>query len=68
MVGGGEVALEKVEGLLLCNGDVHVVAPQVVPELAKYAAEGSITWEEHTFHDGDLDGGFSPSPQPTTPT
>ena len=58
VVGGGEVALEKVEGLLLCNGDVRVVAPQVVPELAKYAAEGSITWEERTFHDGDLDGTF----------
>jgi precorrin-2 dehydrogenase / sirohydrochlorin ferrochelatase len=58
VVGGGEVALEKVEGLLLCNGDVRVVAPEVVPELAKYAAEGSITCEERTFHDGDLDGTF----------
>ena len=58
VVGGGDVGLEKVEGLLLCEGDVRVVAPQVVPELAKYAAEGSITWEERAFHDGDLDGTF----------
>ena len=58
VVGGGEVGLEKVEGLLLCNGDVRVVAPKVVSELAKYAAEGSITWEKRTFHDGDLDGTF----------
>ena len=40
MVGGGDVGLEKVEGLLLCDGDVHVVAPEVVPELARYAARG----------------------------
>src|SRR5215212_7641099 len=58
VVGGGEVGLEKVEGLLLCDGDVHVVAPEVVPELAKLVAEGSITWERRAFHDGDLDGAF----------
>jgi siroheme synthase-like protein len=58
VVGGGEIALEKVEGLLLCDGKVHVVAPEVVPELAKYAAEGSITWEKRCFHDGDLDEAF----------
>jgi precorrin-2 dehydrogenase / sirohydrochlorin ferrochelatase len=37
---------------------VHVVAPEVVPELAKLVAEGSITWERRAFHDGDLDGAF----------
>jgi precorrin-2 dehydrogenase / sirohydrochlorin ferrochelatase len=58
VVGGGDIGLEKVEGLLLCDGDVHVVAPEVVPELAKYAAEGSITLERRTFVDGDLDGAF----------
>jgi precorrin-2 dehydrogenase/sirohydrochlorin ferrochelatase len=58
VVGGGEIALEKVEGLLLCDGDVHVVAPQIIPELARYAAEGSITWDQRIFHDGDLDGAF----------
>ncbi len=58
VVGGGEVGLEKVEGLLLCEGEVRVVAPEVVPELAKYAAEGSITLEQREFHDGDLDGAF----------
>ena len=58
VVGGGDVGLEKVEGLLLCDGDVRVVAPRVGSELAKYAAEGSITWEQRTFHDGDLDNTF----------
>src|SRR5882724_10157805 len=58
VVGGGDIGLEKVEGLLLCDGDVHVIAPRVVPELAKYAAEGSITWDEREFVDGDLEGAF----------
>jgi precorrin-2 dehydrogenase/sirohydrochlorin ferrochelatase len=58
VVGGGDVALEKVDGLLLCDGDVHVVAPEIIPELAEYAAEGSITWDRRTFVDGDLDGAF----------
>jgi precorrin-2 dehydrogenase / sirohydrochlorin ferrochelatase len=58
VVGGGDVALEKVDGLLLCDGDVHVVAPEIIPELAEYAAEGSITWERRTFVDGDLEGAF----------
>lgn len=33
VVGGGKVALRKVEGLLACGGVVRVVAPAVVPEL-----------------------------------
>ena len=58
VIGGGDVGLEKVEGLLLCDADVRLVAPDAVSELARYAAEGSITWEQREFHDGDLDGTF----------
>lgn len=58
VIGGGEVGLEKVEGLLLCDADVELIAPEAVSELARYAAEGSIRWEQRQFHDGDLDGAF----------
>ena len=58
VVGGGEVGLEKVEGLLLCGGDVTLVAPEAVDELAEYADEGSIRWERRGFRDSDLDGRF----------
>ncbi len=58
VVGGGEVGLEKVEGLLLCGGDVTLVAPEAVEELAEYAREGSIRWEQREFRDSDLDGRF----------
>jgi precorrin-2 dehydrogenase/sirohydrochlorin ferrochelatase len=56
VVGGGEIGLEKVEGLLACDGHVTLVAPDVVPELEAYAAEGSIAWERRAFDDADLDG------------
>jgi siroheme synthase-like protein len=58
VVGGGEVGLEKVEGLLLCDGEVTLVAPDAVKELADYAKEGSISWERREFRETDLDGAF----------
>jgi siroheme synthase-like protein len=58
VVGGGGVGLEKVEGLLACDAEVTVVAPEVVPELRAYAEEGSIRWERRRFRESDLDGRF----------
>jgi precorrin-2 dehydrogenase/sirohydrochlorin ferrochelatase len=58
VVGGGQVGLEKVEGLLACDGDVTLVAPDAVPELAEHAREGSIRWERREFRESDLDGRF----------
>ncbi len=45
VVGGGEVVLEKVEGLLAYDADVTLVAPEATPELETLAGEGSIRWE-----------------------
>ena len=58
VVGGGEVGLEKVEGLLACGGRVTLVAPDAVPELERYADEGSINWERREYRDEDLEGKF----------
>src|ERR671923_1730711 len=58
VVGGGEVGLEKVEGLLACDGDVTLVAPDAVPELQDYAREGSIRWERRAYEPADLEGTF----------
>ena len=33
VVGGGEIGLEKVDGLLACDGRVVLIAPDAVPEL-----------------------------------
>src|ERR671919_2211468 len=58
VVGGGDVGLEKVEGLLACDGAVTLVAPDVVAPLEEYAREGSIRWERRAFDESDLDGRF----------
>ena len=58
VVGGGEVGLEKVEGLLACDGRVVLVAPDAVPELRELAAEGSIEWIRRAYAPGDLERTF----------
>ncbi len=57
-MGGGEVGLEKVEGLLACGADVTLVAPDAVPELEELAREGSIDWERRAYEPDDLEGSF----------
>ena len=49
VVGGGEIGLEKVEGLLACDADVVLIAPDAVPELEQLAAEGSIEWIQREY-------------------
>src|SRR5918995_39199 len=58
VVGGGEIGLEKVEGLLACDGKVVLVAPEAVPELEALAAEGSIEWIRREYEPGDLERTF----------
>src|SRR5215203_3564701 len=58
VVGGGDVGLEKVEGLLACSGDVTVVAPELHPELRRLADEGSIEWHARAYAPSDLEGCF----------
>ncbi len=59
VVGGGEIGLEKVEGLLACDGDVTLLAPRALPALAEYAREGSIRWERRAYAGAsDLEGIF----------
>ena len=56
VIGGGDVGLEKVEGLLACDGEVTLIAPEAHPELVQLALEGSIRWEQRGYESGDLDG------------
>jgi siroheme synthase-like protein len=58
VVGGGEIGLEKVEGLLACDGSVVLVAPEAVPELRQLAAEGSIEWLRRSYDTADLERTF----------
>jgi precorrin-2 dehydrogenase/sirohydrochlorin ferrochelatase len=59
VVGGGDIGLEKVEGLLACDGEVTVIAPDLHAELAALAAEGSIRLEQRPYAGAaDLQGAF----------
>ena len=53
VVGGGKIALRKVEGLLACGGRVTVVAPRITPELRALA---DVMTEERPWRPDDLDG------------
>jgi uroporphyrin-III C-methyltransferase/precorrin-2 dehydrogenase/sirohydrochlorin ferrochelatase len=54
VVGGGRVALRRVRGLLEAGAAVHVVAPQVLPELAALGVEVHRRRYAHS----DLDGAW----------
>ena len=59
VVGGGDIGLEKVEGLLACDADVTLLAPVAHPRLEELAQEGSITWEKREYGGADeLEGAF----------
>ena len=58
VVGGGNIGLEKVEGLLACEGEVTLVAPEAIDVLRELADEGSISWERRDYGPADLEGTF----------
>jgi precorrin-2 dehydrogenase / sirohydrochlorin ferrochelatase len=58
VVGGGEIGLEKVEGLLACDADVTLIAPVAGEELERLAGEGSIRWERREYQPSDLERAF----------
>ena len=49
VVGGGDVGLEKVEGLLTCDASVTLIAPDAHEALERLADEGSIAWERRRY-------------------
>ena len=58
VVGGGPIALEKIEGLLVAGADVTVIALEAVPEVAALADSADIKFERRAFAEPDLVGRF----------
>ncbi len=59
VVGGGEIGLEKTEGLLACDAGVTLISPDANDELRALADEGSIIWEQREYAGAeDLEGVF----------
>src|SRR5215467_5506128 len=58
VVGAGDVGLEKIEGLLACGADVHVIARDVSSAVRELAGAGDVDVTERGFEPGDLEGHF----------
>jgi len=58
VVGGGGVALRKIQGLVEAGARVTVVAPEVVEPVSTMADRGEIALERRSY-DGDAVGGWS---------
>jgi precorrin-2 dehydrogenase/sirohydrochlorin ferrochelatase len=58
VVGGGEVALRKVQILLEYGAKVNVVSPELDIELIKLAQDNKICTFAREYKDGDLEGAF----------
>jgi len=58
VVGGGTIALRKVEVLLDCGAEVGVVSPKLHPKLVKLAKAGTINVINREYREGDLKDAF----------
>ncbi|MGC1424884.1 MAG: siroheme synthase CysG [Terracidiphilus sp.] len=58
VVGAGNVALEKINSLLLTGLRLRVIAPEANAEIRRLADEGQLEWIQRKFDPTDLDGNF----------
>lgn len=58
VVGAGRIAARKIESLLDAGAAVHVVAPEVGPEVRAFASAGRLTLAERPFTADDVDGAW----------
>ena len=56
VVGAGRVALEKIKGLLACDAEVVVVAPEATLEVQAMAEDNRVKWIRKRFEASDLEG------------
>lgn len=56
VIGGGQVALGKVKGLLEVGAEVTVISPELEPELAALADQGQLRHIPRPYQPGDLEG------------
>lgn len=56
VVGGGQVAYRKVQGLLACGARVRVASPELAPELNSLADQGKIAATYQPYSSNDLEG------------
>ncbi len=58
IVGAGKTAARKATGLTAVGALVHVVAPNLAPEMQTLLDAGSVTWDPKRFEAADTQGRF----------
>lgn len=58
VIGGGKVALRKINSLLNAGASVTVISPEVIPGIEKYASSGLIRFIRRAYRKGDLKNAF----------
>jgi precorrin-2 dehydrogenase/sirohydrochlorin ferrochelatase len=58
VIGGGQVACRKVQGLLAAHAEVVVVSPESDPLLRAAVKRGECLWHRRDYETDDLDGVF----------
>ncbi len=58
LVGAGNVALEKINSLLITGLRLRVIAPEAKPEIQQLARENRLEWIQRSFDAADLEGNF----------
>src|SRR5882672_5172923 len=58
VIGGGEIATSKIDGLLQAGAKVRIVSPALNSTLASLARENKLEWSEKEFEPRDLEDAF----------
>jgi uroporphyrin-III C-methyltransferase len=58
LVGAGNVALEKINSLLITGLSLRVIAPEAKAEIQQLAQANRLEWIQRSFDPADLDGNF----------
>src|SRR6201994_4925062 len=58
VIGAGNIAESKIESLLTAEARVTVIAPEALPRVQQWAANGDLTWHSREYVTGDLAGAF----------
>lgn len=56
VIGGGNIAAQKVVGLLQAGADVTVISPELSPELQQLVTGGRVTHVARAYEKGDVQG------------
>ena len=58
VIGGGQVAEGKMQGLLSAGARIRLIAPAVTPQIAEWVRFGKMDWLPKEFESADLNGAF----------